>query len=139
MYLGVPTTKPVCVEASEPACSGDVPGDFQGVLERELLLAVETAAKRLAFDVRHHEVQEPSRLARIEQRDDVRMLHAGGDLNLREDPLCPKRRRDLRAEHLECHLASVLGILSEVNDGHAASSQLALDDVSLGEGGVQTL
>ena len=48
--------------------------------------------QRLALDVRHDVVEQPIHGARVEQRQDVRMLQGGGDLDLAEEPLGARLR-----------------------------------------------
>ena len=53
---------------------GDLAGDAHRVVDRQLPLALEPRAQRLARDERHDVVQERVGLARVEQRQDVRVL-----------------------------------------------------------------
>ena len=47
------------------------------------LLAIEPVAQRLSLDVRHHvDTASPFTLARVEQREDVRMVELRGELDL---------------------------------------------------------
>ena len=48
-------------------------------------------------------------------------------------PLRPDHRRQLRAQHLEGHLAVVAHVVGEVDRGHAPRAELALDAVAVGE------
>ena len=66
--------------------------DAQRVVDRQLPLPVETRAQCFASDERHHVVQQPVGGARVEQRQDMRMLQLGGDLDLTQKPLGPERR-----------------------------------------------
>ena len=52
-------------------------GDGEGVIERELLLAVEPVAERLPLDVGHDIVEEAVGLAGVKQRQNVWMLQVG--------------------------------------------------------------
>ena len=64
-----------------------LPRDGQGVVQRELLLAVHAGAQGLALHQRHH-VEEPSaRLAGIVQRQDMWMPQVRGGLDLALEPL----------------------------------------------------
>ena len=109
-------------------------GDADRFVDRELLLALERRAKRLAFDVRHHVEQQPVRLAGVEQRQQVRMLQIRRDPDLGQKPLGAEHRAELRLQHLERDLAVVLEVVREVDGRHAAGADLALDQVSGGEG-----
>ena len=55
-------------------------------------------------------------------------------LDLREEPLGADDGGELGAEHLDGDLAVVAEVLGEVDGGHAALAQLALDPVAVGQG-----
>ncbi len=112
----------------------DLAGDPNGLVHRELLLAREPSAKALALDVRHDIENEAVGLARVEQSEDVGVLQVGGGLDLGEEPLGAEDRGQLGAEHLERDLAVVAEVVGEVDGGHAALAQLALEAVAVGEG-----
>ena len=57
-----------------PERVGDLAGDPDGVVDRQLRLPVEPVAQRLALDERHDVVEEAVGLARVVQRQDVRVL-----------------------------------------------------------------
>ena len=61
------------------------------------------------------------------------MVQPGRDLDLGEEPLDAQHRAQLGPEHLERDLAVVLEVGGEVDGGHAAGAELALDPVALGE------
>ena len=61
------------------------------------------------------------------------MLQAGCELDLAQEPLGAQRARELGVEHLEGHRAVVLEIAGEVDGGHAAAAELALDAVAVTE------
>ena len=67
------------------------------------------------------------------------MLQRGDRLDLAEEPLGADHRGQLGPQHLDRDLAPVLEVLGEVDGGHAALAELALDPVAVGEGGTQTL
>lgn len=69
---------------------------------------------------------------RIVEREDVGMAQAGRDLDLSQETLGADRGRQLRVEHLDGHLATVLPIGGEVDGRHATASQHALEAVSGG-------
>ena len=50
---------------------------------------MEPRAERLTFDEGHHIIEKAVGLARIDQPQDVRMLQAGGGLDLSEESLAP--------------------------------------------------
>jgi len=65
------------------------------------------------------------------QRQNVRVLQVGGDFDFIQEPLGPDHRRQLRFHDLERHLAVVLGVVRQVDRGHAAFTELGLDDVAV--------
>ncbi|HZI21522.1 MAG TPA: hypothetical protein VFD76_03370 [Gemmatimonadales bacterium] len=65
------------------------------------------------------------------------MGQARGDLDLAQEPLGAERRGDLGPEHFERDAAAVLQVGGEVNRRHPAMSELALDPVTPGEGGLE--
>ena len=116
---------------------GDLAGDPDRVVDRELLLPVEPVAQRLALDERHDVEEEAVGLARVEQREDVRVLEVGGELDLGQEPLGADHGGELGTQHLERDLAVVPQVLGEVHRRHAAGADLALDAVAVGEGGLE--
>ena len=63
------------------------------------------------------------------------MVELGGDGDLAQEPLGAERVGEFRVEDLDRHRAVVLEIVREVDGGHAALAELALDAVAVGEGG----
>jgi hypothetical protein len=61
------------------------------------------------------------------------MVEAGGDPDFREKPFCPQCCRELRAEHLHGHVAIVFEVVRQVDRGHAARADLALDSISIAQ------
>jgi len=57
-------------------------------------------------------------------------MQPGGDVDLAEKPLGPQRGGQLGPEHFHCHLAMVLHILGEIDRGHAARAEFALEAVA---------
>ena len=74
---------------SKAQCIRDLTSDVERVRKRKLLLAVEPVSQRLALDIWHHVEEEAVRLARIEQRKNVRMCKGCCHLDLAEEPLWP--------------------------------------------------
>ena len=66
------------------------------------------------------------------------MLQSGGELDLALETLSAERGRDRGQEHFERDKALVLDIVGEIHRRHAASAELALDEVALGQGVAQT-
>ena len=65
------------------------------------------------------------------------MLEVGCDLDLRQKPLGPDNRSQIRLQDLEGHLPVVLEVIGQVDRGHAALTELTLDGVAAFEGCVQ--
>ena len=63
------------------------------------------------------------------------MLQVGGGPDLAEKPLGADHRRELGPQDLDGDLAVVPQVLGEVDGGHAALAELALDPVAVGERG----
>ena len=100
---------------------------------------VEPVAKRLAAHEWHDIEQRAVGVSRVVQRQDVRVLQVGGDLNFLEEPLRAERRREIRLEHLERDISVVPQVVSDIHRGHAALAELPLDAVAVGECGLQLL
>ena len=113
---------------------GDLDQEPDGLVHRELALAGQAVAEALAVHVGHHVIEEALGLARIEQRQDVRMLEPGGDADLAREAVRAEGRGELGAEHLDGDLAVVLQVVGQVDGGHAALAELALDPVGGAEG-----
>ena len=61
------------------------------------------------------------------------MLQIGGGLDLGQEPLGAEHRGQLAAQHLERDLAVVPQVVREIDRGHAALAELALDAVAVGQ------
>ena len=108
----------------------DLVEDLERVVDRQPDLAVESVSQGLAIDARHHVVQQAIRFARVVQRENVGMLQMGGDVDLLEEPFGPERRRQVGAKQLEGHQPPMLEVLGEVDCGHPAAPELAVDGVA---------
>ena len=104
--------------------------DPDRLLERQLMLTAEPVPKALPVHVHHGEPQlAGGRLARIVDREDVRVLESRSQLNLAAEALRAEARGQVRVKHLERNRAVVLRVLGQVDGGHAATPQLALQGV----------
>jgi hypothetical protein len=72
-----------------------------------------TRATRKRHDV-HDVVEKPSGVARVEQREDVKMVEPGGDLNLAEEAPGAERGRALGTQDLQGHGTMVLEVAGEI-------------------------
>ena len=82
-------------------------------------------------------VFERLRLARVEQREDVRVLEVGRRLDLGEEPFGTDHCGQLGLEDLQGDLAFVLQVVGQVDRGHPAFAELTLDRVAALEGSVE--
>jgi len=62
------------------------------------------------------------------------VLQTGGDGNFPEKAPRPECGGELAAQDLESNRAAMLEIVSEVDNGHPAAAQLALDSIAVAEG-----
>ena len=116
---------------------GHFAGDPKRLVQAQLLLALQPLAQRLAGDERHDVIKEPAGLARVVQRQDVGVLQLGREPDLPQEPLDPDRARHFWVDHLDRGRAVVFQVVREVHGRHPATSELALDHVMAGEGGLQ--
>ena len=116
---------------------GHLGGDPDGVGDGELLLAVEPVAQRLAVDERHDVEQVAVGLARVEQRQDVRVLEVGGELDLGQEALGADHGGELGAQHLERDAAVVADVLGEIDGRHAAGADLTVQAIAVRQGGLE--
>ena len=117
--------------------AGDLAGDGERLVQAELVLAVELVPERLAPDQGQHIIEEAALGPRVDQRQDVRVVQPGRDLDLGQEPLDAEHGAQLRPEHLEGDLAVVLEVGGQVDRGHAAGAERALDPVALLQRGRQ--
>jgi hypothetical protein len=85
---------PVVVRVRE--CARYVAKDPDGVGDRQLALPTQLGAEALSFDERHGVVQQPIACPGAQQRDDMRMLKARGDVDLALKPFGVDRLGELR-------------------------------------------
>ena len=69
----------------------------------------------------------------IEDREDVRVLEPGGEADLALEPVGAERGGQLGVQHLERDRAVVLEVLGQVDRGHAAAPELAVERVAVGQ------
>src|SRR6266851_4997677 len=89
--------------------------------------------QRLALHERHDVIQQTGGLARVEQREDMRMAELGGEADLTEEALGAQHGAQLGAQDLDGHAPLVFPVLCEVNGCHPPLAQLALDRVAIVE------
>src|SRR4051812_26630964 len=126
-YVAMNDTERVCVV--DRFCN--LSCDAHHFVERKAFgMMLQTITQRLAFHERHYVIENAARLARIVKRKDVRMGESRSDGDLAFEPVgadcCGERRR----EDLDGDLAVVPGVVANINRGHSATTELALDRVS---------
>ena len=107
--------------------------DGQCLLQPQLLFAAQLGAQRLTAHQRQGVVEEPVRGPGVDERQNVRVVEVGGDLDLGQEPLGAEYGAEVGAEDLERHLAVMLQVPREVYRGHSASAELAVDPVAVGQ------
>ena len=133
--LDVAVDHPVPVGVVEGG--GHLGGQAHRVAHRQLFLPAQPVAQRLAVDERHDVVRGAVHLAAVDQAEDVRVLQRRDGLDLTQEALGADDGGQLGTQHLDGHLAPVLEVLGEVDRGHAALAQLALEAVAVGDQGLQ--
>ena len=108
--------------------------DLDRFVDRQFPLMRQSVPQVVPLDKGHHVVEKAVGLPRVEQRQDVRVLKPGCGGDLLEEPLGPDRRGQLGPQDLHRHLAPVLDVFGEVDGGHAAAAELALEPVAVLQG-----
>jgi len=67
------------------------------------------------------------------------MLEVRGGLDLHQEPVGADDDGELGAEHSERDLAVVPQVMREVDGGHPARAELALDAIAVGEAGGESI
>ena len=111
----------------------DLLGEAHGIVDGQLVLAIQAIAQRLALDERHHVEEVAVRLPRVEQREDVRMLQRRRRLDLGQEAIGANDGGELWAQHLHRDAAIVLEIVRQIHGRHAARAELALESIAIGE------
>lgn len=114
---------------------GHFAGNADGVVHRELTLTLQSCAQRLARDHGHHIVEEAVGLSRIEQRQNMGVLESRRGSDLGEKAFGAQHGAEVVVEHLDGHVARMAEVLGEIDRGHAALAELALDAVAIRDGG----
>ncbi len=112
-----------------------VDADADSFLCGEPLILEQSMVQSLAVDERHDIEQQISRFARVIDGHDVWVREARRHLDLSEKTLCCHRPAELRQENLDRNLAVVLEVESQVHRGHAATADLLIDRIAIGESG----
>src|SRR5215216_4800788 len=123
--LDVPVNHAVLMGVMESI--GDLAGNADSIVERELLLTSHSGSQRLALDIRHGEPEVPTALARLVDAQDVGMLQPGAVPDLPQEPLGPQHQSQMWMHYLEGDRTIVPQVPGQVDRGHSASTELALD------------
>ena len=124
------------VAVHEPARVGGVErsGDLLERCGRPRRLERALAQHRLqvgALDEAHRDVQLPVDLARVVDRDDVRMLDRGRQPRLAQEALAERHVvGELRGEQLQRDVAVEREVVGAVDDAHAAAADQRLDPIA---------
>src|SRR5688572_19258223 len=103
------------------------------------LFALQLVAQRFAADVRHDVEQRSLRFTAVDEPEDVRMEQLGRYLDLAEETSRADRRRQVLGEDLDGYLPVMFQIAREIDRGHGATADLALDCVASAESGAHSL
>ncbi len=137
LRLDVAMNNTVTVRVVE--CARGLLRNTHRLIDRELPFALDADSQRLAGDDGHHIVEKSVGFARVEQREDVRVLELCGGLDLREEPLAAQRSTEVGVKHLDGDVAVVLDVVREEHRRHSAGADLTADVVPSGECCLETL
>jgi hypothetical protein len=127
LRLDVAVHDPSLVRVGQRA--GDLAPDAHRFFDREPVVRRQPLPQRLTLDEGHDVVQLVRHLAGIVDRQDVRMLQAGRELDLAQEALRADRVRQLRMEHLDGDEPLVPLVAREVHRGRATATDLPLQRV----------
>jgi hypothetical protein len=88
---------------------------------------------RLAVDQRHDIVEDVVGFAGVVNRQDVRVLEAGGELDLPQEPVATHPGRAVGAQHLDRNPPSVPAVGRREDASHASGADLVFEDVAVAE------
>ena len=129
----------VAMHHAEVVCVRERVGDFleqaHRFVDRELAFDRKAGTQRLAINVRHHVIEKAVHLARIVQRENVRVMHLCDDMNLARKAVDSHRGAELRTEDLERDFTIVLDVAREIHHGHSTLADLAFDFIAAAERG----
>ena len=74
------------------------------------------------------------RVTGVEQRQQIRMLEIRGDFDLGQKAICSENGTQFRIQNLERDLTIVLEIAGEIDGGHPAGADQALNRVPVAQG-----
>ena len=103
----------------------------------QLAFARELEPERLARDERHDVVEQVAGRSGREQRNDVRVLQAGGELDLPLESLDVHRSAHLGRQELDDDLTTEPDLFGQEDAAHAAATQLLQDAVVVADRGLK--
>ena len=118
-------------------CARHVAQHADGLAHRQCAVAREPVAQRQPLDEGHGVVRQAGGIAHGDERNDIRLLERGGELDLSLEPFSTDPRRELGAEDLGDDAPAQLHVLGHEHPRHPAATQLALDTVRRPEGGLE--
>jgi len=122
---------PECVRdfSKEPCDFGDGPPWVFG----------ETRAQGFAFDIGHRVERDALRRARLEQRNDVRMLESRDDFDLAVKPLATDDGTELRWQDLQYDVSRGRDLVRQEDATQSSATQLTPNDVSVAQSSGQAV
>ena len=107
---------------------GDLARDYRGPFRAQAAFRLDQRSDVTMSDVSHGNEQDPSRLASLEHRDDVRVVDARRGARLAHEPLSERLvLAEVRGEDLQGDQAAEAEVEGTVDDGHAATADPFLD------------
>ncbi len=91
---------------------------------------LDARAERIALDEGHDVVQQAAGLARVVEREDVRVAELGGDLDFAQEPLGAQDGREIGAQDLDRDLAMMLEVVGQVDRGHPSAANFLEDGIA---------
>lgn len=121
---------------------GDLAGDPDSGVDRERAVPIQPFPHRGARDVRHGEVANRAAIrerdrGRVMDGENVAMGEPAGHRDFSREAPNPHGAGQLGPEHLERNRAVMLDVLGEIDRGHPAPAQLALELIAIAEGGLK--
>ena len=108
--------------------------DVHRVADRQRATSRQQIAERFTVHKGHDVEQHRTGSAGIEQRQDVRVLQAGGDLDLPQKTLGAQARGELRAQHLHGDLTVMAYVFGQIHVGHTSRAYLAVEAITVAKG-----
>jgi hypothetical protein len=131
LRLDVTVDDPVTVRVGQRV--GHFSGDPEGITHGQSLFSGHTAPEGLAIHERHGEPELPIGFPGIVDAEYVRVLQASAEADLAQEAIGAHGMSQLGAENLKRHRPVMPEVVGKVHSGHAATTELALDAVAIGQ------